>query len=712
LLSSCVVLTARLLVLVAVLVLTPGTMPTYHEIMTTDLSSLVTAAERWDGMAGEFEKREAQYRRDVYGVSVGRSWEGMSADAAHARFDITLKEFQAAQTEAKALASLLRDAHAQFVELRGKVKAVRREAVEAGMRVSERGVVSYAGQSASAHPDAGHAQRACTSTSSWQDSLDRAVRAVADADRGLEIALKAVTVDSDVMDGTCNGFNSRARGDIEKYEAEAADVIALRLNGGAELSDRDVAELRRTFRDNGHDKAFSRTFLDGLGAGGTIRMTNRLNDLIHVRGRKGVRNFSAIESGLARTLATATKDTKSKWYEEWRRDMRKAGVERYETDFQGARLDKTRGYQSLVTLMQKGDGYAPQFLKDLGDDIIGAEKSDPDVWDLKGGYSGRRDGWFANDPLDGLLGVMSHDPDTAASYLKSDDRMKYLMEERDWKVVEKAQEGAKAPTYGAALDKDDRAGFGAALQAATTGIDPSDKDAAFVPHSEENKAILRSTVRYLADSGDDFPPSLREPVARILANHGDTVHVAASSIDMSEAPLKQEQLIEVMKQVSRDQGGYGTLNRGMNQALVAAIHEPDQRYPDESLLRAGRTVGFMEEARAQVAAEPKTAELEGKWVVDQAIGHLPVASGEVQAGVDYVTERWLADEQRRLDDKANEDYVASYRDRNSQLIALTEEWWKVHGSGGNSPLRLQYSTEEAANSGVARAVGVSGGAGS
>jgi hypothetical protein len=632
----------------------------------------------------------------------------MSADAAHARFDITLKEFQAAQTEAKALASLLRDAHAQFVELRGKVKAVRREAVEAGMRVSERGVVSYAGQSASAHPDAGHAQRACTSTSSWQDSLDRAVRAVADADRGLEIALKAVTVDSDVMDGTCNGFNSRARGDIEKYEAEAADVIALRLNGGAELSDRDVAELRRTFRDNGHDKAFSRTFLDGLGAGGTIRMTNRLNDLIHVRGRKGVRDFSAIESGLARTLATATKDTKSKWYEEWRRDMRKAGVERYETDFQGARLDKARGYQSLVTLMQKGDGYAPQFLKDLGDDIIRAEKSDPDVWDLKGGYSGRREGWFANDPLDGLLGVMSHDPDTAASYLKSDGRMKYLMEERDWKVVEEAQEGAKAPTYGAALDKDDRAGFGAALQAATTGIDPSDKDAEFVPHSEENKAILRSTVRYLADSGDDFPPSLREPVARILANHGDTVHVAASSIDMSEAPLKQEQLIEVMKQVSRDQGAYGTLNRGMNQALVAAIHEPDQRYPDESLLRAGRTVGFMEEARAQVAAEPKTAEIQGKWVVDQAIGYLPVGSGEVQAGVDYVTEQWLADEQRRLDDEMADRKVATYDNRISQLMALSGEWWSAHGTGGPTPYPIRSTAEEATEAGISRAQGVSG----
>jgi hypothetical protein len=93
-------------------------MPTYHEIMTADLGTLTTAAERWEGMAGQFAQQEQAYRRDVYGVSAGDAhWAGMSAEAAHGRFAVTLKEFQYAQTEAKAVASLLRDAHAQFVEL-------------------------------------------------------------------------------------------------------------------------------------------------------------------------------------------------------------------------------------------------------------------------------------------------------------------------------------------------------------------------------------------------------------------------------------------------------------------------------------------------------------------------------------------------------------------------------------------------------------------
>ncbi len=93
-------------------------MPTYHEIMSTDLGALTSAAERWEGMAAEFGKQEKAYRRDVHGISTGATWSGMSAEAAHGRFGVTLTEFQYAQTEAKAIAALLRDAHTQFTGLK------------------------------------------------------------------------------------------------------------------------------------------------------------------------------------------------------------------------------------------------------------------------------------------------------------------------------------------------------------------------------------------------------------------------------------------------------------------------------------------------------------------------------------------------------------------------------------------------------------------
>ncbi|MGW0931969.1 hypothetical protein [Streptomyces sp. NPDC002644] len=431
--------------------------------MTTDLSALTTAAGSWDAMAAEFTEQEKAYRRDVDGISMGRGWSGLSAEAANGRFHVTLREFGSAQTEAKAVASLLRDAHTQFAELRGKLKAARQEAVDAGMKVSEQGFVSFDTarltdeERRAVHQDPGHAEAA----RSWQERLQGIVRQVTDADEGVRIALRAVVVDADPVSGG-RGFNGQAQGDVEKYEGETAEEALERLGNGETLSDKEIADLHRAFRDNQDDPAFSRTLLDGLGADGTIRLTNELNDLIHVHGGDHVADHRAIETGLANALASATRDSASPWYREWREDMREAGVERHATDAQGARLDKAVGYQSLVTLMQHGDGYSARMLSDLTDDMIAAEKENPDIWQLKHEYSGARDGWFANDPVDGMLGIMSHDPETAARYLGDDQRMKYLVTERDWDVVLHEREGAKASTYAPGLDGDDHKGFGAA----------------------------------------------------------------------------------------------------------------------------------------------------------------------------------------------------------------------------------------------------------
>ncbi|MEU8849022.1 hypothetical protein AB0C70_22855 [Streptomyces sp. NPDC048564] len=684
--------------------------------MTTDLSALTAAADSWDKMAGEFQKRGQDYKRDVHGISMGQTWVGLSADAANRRFDVTLKEFQNAQTEAKSFASLLRDAHTQFVDLRGKLKTARQEAIDAGMKVSDQGVVSYdtarldQGTLTAYHHDPGFQESVRSSVSSWQDRIEQLVKNVEDADKGVEIAFNAVVLDSNAMDGAPNGFNGGALGDIEKYEAQKANDIATRLAGGETVSSADLAELRRSFRDNSDDKAFSQTFLNGLGTRGTIKLTNELNDLIHVRG-KGNRSgqYAAIETGLANTLATATKDTKSEWYKDWRTGMQKAGVERYATDVQGARLDKAVGYQSLVTLMRKGNGYAPDVLEDLTDDMIKAEKSDPGIWQLKHEYNGKDSrGWFANDPVDGMLGIMSRDPDTAARYLNSDDNMKYFMKDRDWNVTLHEHEGAKASHYSPGLDGDDRAGFGAALQAAATGIDPSDKDAHYVEHSKANNAVFKSAFNYLADSGDDYPPSLREPMANILVNRGDAVHASMSEIDTDKPALDQNKLFEIAKQVSKNEDAYATLNGGLNQAMVADIHEDHSKKSDESLLRAGRTVGFLEEARVQAQGDPETAEFGAKPLIDKAISYIPVASGDIQEGFDYVTGKWLEDEQKRIDEKATEDNVAQYENRKRQLMALADVWNQSHGGSDDELYGVQNSIDAAAEAGIRQAHGESG----
>lgn len=689
-------------------------MLTYHEVMTTDFGQLTAAAAKWESMAGEFKKVEERYRDTVQKITMGgQTWTGVSAGAAHTNFAGTRYEYSAAQVQAKAIAGLLRDAHEQFTDLKKKVESARDDAVKAGMRVSEQGRCTFDFSKA----DAGTANAARHDPdlknveNSWSQHIDSAVKAIDDADQGVKIALEAACADgygqkNDVTLGT--GFNGEAQGDVEVYEARNAEDIATRLAGGEKIPAAEMAELQRSFRDNSGKPEFSQVFINGLGAKGTIELTNRLNDQIHVKNPANKSDFTDLQKGLGATLASATQDPKSETYKKFRAEMQKEGLERRNTSFTDLRLEKAYGYQSLVTLMSQGGGdYSKQFLHDMGDDIMKAEKGREDIWVMKGdAYSGKDTGWFANDPMDGLLGVMSRDPEASASYLKDEDRMKHLLD-RNWEVVLEAHEHGNSTHYSASLDGDERKGFAAALQAGATGIDPSSENPKFVKHSPDNVAVFNNIIGRFGEAGDEFPKSLREPMANILVNHGDTVHQVTSSVDMRSLPVEQNDLYEVIKQVSKDQDSYGALNYGINQAMVSDIHAAGQEHPSDSLLRAGRTVGFLEEARTAAVGPAETAAFDQKWMFDTAIGYIPVVSGEVQSGFDYVVEKWMVDEQKKLDQEHSDKSYESYKNRNGQLMALTEEWMKLHDKDA-SLFNYQDQMDEAALAGANRAKSVGG----
>ncbi|MFJ7264755.1 hypothetical protein ACIQV2_31880 [Streptomyces globosus] len=687
-------------------------MLTYHKVMTADFGHLETTAAKWDSMAGEFKKVEERYRDSVQKISMGgQTWNGVSAGAAYTNFAGTRYEYSAAQTQAKAVAGLLRDAHAQFTDLKKKVESARDDAVKAGMKVSEEGRCSfdYSKVDAATANAARHDPDLKNTENAWTQHIASAVKALDDADQGVKIALEAACADGygDKNDTTLGtGFNGAAQGDVEVYEARNAESIATRLAAGEKIPPAEMAELQRSFRDNSGKPEFSQVFISGLGAKGTIELTNRLSDEIHVRNPANKSDYTDLQKGLGATLASATKDPNSETYKKFRAEMQKEGLERRNTSFTDTRLEKVYGYQSLVTLMSQGGGdYSKQFLHDVGDDIMKAEKDKDDIWVMKGGeYSGERTGWFANDPMDGLLGVMSHNPEASASYLKDEDRMKHLME-RNWEVVLKANEHGNAVHYSPELDKDDRAGFSAALLAGATGIDPSSDNPKFVEHSADNKAVFKNAISEFAEAGDDLPESLREPMAIVLVNHSGTVHEVTSSVDMRSLPVEQNDMYEVIKQVSKDQEAYGNLNAGINNAMVREIHEPGQKHPEESLVRAGRTVGFLEQARTDAVGPAEQAAWDEKWIFDTAIGYLPAYDSEVQAGFDYVVDKWLADEQKHIDKSFADGSYEAFQKRTNQLMGLTDEWTRQHDQEGDR-FRYQSQVDEAAGAGAARAKAV------
>lgn len=717
-------------------------MPTYHEAMTTDLSTLTSAADKWDDMAGEFKKLEADYKRDVHKISLGQSWRGVAATTANERFDGTLREYQAAQKEAKAIAALLRDAHAQFTELHSRLKSVRADAIADGMKVSEQGLVAYDYDKlsdsalAASRNDPDFAPSVRKAEDEWSQAIANAVKAINDADEGVKIALEAVIVDGNPMDGI--GFNAKAKSDVEAYEVDKATDIATRINSGENVSAADRAELQRTLRDNSDNKDFTQTFLNRLGTDGTVRLANKLNDGAHSPDKKLKNQYQDLQKGLANTIANATQIPKSvaqlppgsKAFNDWKNsngadatfyrqfteNLEKTGTKNY-----GSNTDPLYGYQSLVGVMSHADTkFDDQFLFELGDDMIKAEGDRPGIFTQVGaGHDGIR-----SDALDGLLEVMSKNPDAATAFFDPDvkneagtgggaDHLRYLLgngdEARDWPEILMAT----------GTDADDplsRTGLAAALETATTGRQPLKEGQdpwPDMPHSDAQARVMGGVVRELSTyegSNGGVPENLRQPMARSLAQYTDDTHEILSGMNGkyikaggegffpegtdSHMAVSQEKLVQAMRGLSEDPEAYGTLHKAESRYIdeeMARIPEgasAEERYAP--LSKSGVALGTFTAIREDVINNERTAGYsEADWkskIAYHVIGGvvtpmaIPTAGGSIvvgdalQRGVDTWAWTWGNEMKADADATANAEIADKYLSATNQMTLMTNEW--------------------------------------
>ncbi|OKK20783.1 hypothetical protein AMK16_10190 [Streptomyces sp. CB00455] len=211
-------------------------MLTYQEVMTTDYGRLLTAADRWQSMAEQIHKVEGRYRDSVQKIHTTGNWIGLSSTASSTNFAATRYEYQAAQTQAKATATLLRNGHQQLTELKKKLEDARADAVKAGMSVSGQGVVAFdydklsAAEKNAMRHDPDYLRSVKTAEESWREYIKECVKAVDEADQDLRKDLEAVVKDGSggKGDGTLGtGFNGQAGAVAKADDAQKQERLDL-----------------------------------------------------------------------------------------------------------------------------------------------------------------------------------------------------------------------------------------------------------------------------------------------------------------------------------------------------------------------------------------------------------------------------------------------------------------------------------------------------
>ncbi|MFD9566241.1 hypothetical protein [Streptomyces sp. NPDC059994] len=710
-------------------------MPTYEQIMKTDLSQLNTAAAKWDDMAAEFKKLEDRYKSQVQSVSLDGTWTGEASVYSRPNFTKTRGQYAAAQIEAKAVASLLRDAYAQFVDLKKKVESARDDAVKAGMKVSEAGVASfdYSTVSAAAGDTIRHDPKLRDEENSWSQHIDQVVSAMNEADQGVRTALEAVGRDTDLLDDSMNGFNAKANGDVEYYEAQAMIQLADKVNDGKKLTPEELAEAESLFRDNAHDKIFTQTLLQSLGPDGAIKFTMHVNDW-SLSDKSHKDDYAALERGFATSLATATtvpgkvadmppgsakynewlNSPDGKFYKGWMEGMEKAGVHNY-----GDNLRPLHGYQLLTTLMQKADGtYDDQYLNALGDQMIAAERGKKssifDTWgaDYKG---------VTPDPVDALLGVMSKNPDAATFFFDPADKtgadhLHYLAGHgggtREW-----PQHMVSGGVATATDDlPDSHAGLGLALEAAATGHPPfgPNQDPWPVPTHTEAQARVMNGIIGTLDQGTstEVHKNMQAAVAKALAEYTPDTHQILGNagggyirgmndgfwVDdkgMAHLATTPDRLVHVMRGLSEDPAAYADLSKTELRYLDHELSELQKGASpldqNDLLAKSGNALGTYTAIREDVLNDGRiNAYSSADWkakVAYHIIGgivtpmSIPTAGGGtivvgdgLQRGVDTLAWMWGNDLKAGADAEANAKISDTFLKADTQMRTVVNTW--------------------------------------
>lgn len=640
-----------------------------------NFSKLGEAVTDWGQMAKKLATLKQDAEQNLKTKANKARWAGVNATVTREFVTKTAGEFADAHTQATTIHNILKDTYDELVSYRTQLNDAISRGLKKNLTVRDTGNGSFT-VTMNIHPDRAakgttlpdHSQQ---DVDELRDDVQRILSRATHSDKTAAKALRAIVgqVRLGFSDASYKDRDSatKALEDAEKY----AKLIKEK---GDSMSPKEFDELSRQLAWYRNDPLFQEKFATTLGPRGVLDFWADLSDMSDGGNLQKARQkeLGEFQKNLSLILAGATQSD-SVEMRRWENQM--VGL--------GEQLIKTRGadfygFQLMSNLMRVGD-YDDTFLNKYGNALVANEKK----MRLPGNYyfSGFQPKTnfigeeLGRDPMTGFMTALSNSPDAATQFFNATephDNAKWVLKERrtfdDTPLNSKDGNQALEAT-------------GKALVAAATGVNPNDPNAVPVEHSAENRRVLDRSLKIISDMGDKFAPELRDDMAIVLVNYGDEVHHTASSLsDNPKDPrqLNRHQLLETMKQISRDQNAYGILNEGMNREMVRDIYSDHPTDPKETLLRAGHTVGFLEEARyLALKTDKEDPSWDAKWLYHGFGGvanFIPVAGDAVQRGIDALTYEWQRDEEKRITNEISRQNSRTFIQREKQLEKLAELW--------------------------------------
>ncbi|NDZ67542.1 DUF6571 family protein [Streptomyces cyaneofuscatus] len=727
-------------------------MVTFQELNDLRLGKLQAAVTDWQAMIDKLVKVAdggggAVSAADMDRKAKAADWKGQNATVTKDFVTVSAREFGDVVTVARSVHTILSGAHSKLTKHKSDLADAVSRAAKKNIYVNDKGMVNAAVPS----PQAAGNAKIEPPTQAEIDAVAREIStiltAAAETDSTAATALRFHAKDKHGFES--NGFKSFDA--AQKSIDDSDELIALGKLDPGKITNEQLERFNALLKAHPNDPVFAERVALGLGPEGTLKFFAGAVDLDSWENRDGgtagtredrekrMELLGTLEKQLGTTLATAS-HSNSEGMEAWKEKAVALGGEDVGNG-KGTSQTRVYGFQAMSNLMRHGK-YEGEFLNDYGNALVKFEKENTgDVKDPGPGGKRREDvlPWdklpsyakidqlhygenndAGTDPMTGFMKALAHNPDAATDFFSStdpQDNAQHVLKDRkpfNDVVPDSMGYGKSASDYTGPNASYEATGN--ALVAAATGVDPDDRSARPVEHTGQHRQVLDSSLKYLAERGDDFPAEMRDDMAIVLTNHGDVVHHSASALadDPKDARLlDRDQLLEVSKQVSRDQNAYGMLNEGLNQEIVRDIRENNAEDPKETLLRAGGTVGFLEQARYQALVTDKDDPTwDAKWMYHgfgSIVNFVPGVGDIAQRGVDAVTYEWQQQEQKRIDTIQQQENEKTFVGRERQLQALADAWIKANPDHGSSRFVITGEINGAAYDANSRVKGLKGG---